>query len=613
MSETKLQHGVTRGVGAIVGPMLTRRTMLAGSLTAAAVGVSACGFGANDPEQGPGNEPGAGEMTDTLREARRPPNHLNPAFGGSGSPQGTILMSMMWEGLVRRDPADSANYLPGVAESWEASEDGLTYTFKLRETTWNNGDPLTANDFVWSYAYYYSPKLGEQENENPPAKNGSESRTKIKGLPAYYTGETDDFSTVGIEATDEQTLVFTMTEPDPEFINSLVSLLPLHQESVEANVQDFWMPEKLVCNGPYPLVEYAQNSGGKMELSDTYWDKDSYSIKTREIQFNSSGATGMMVSYNANEIDTFRVDGDPSALIAGRSDLEEQLVRGTLIQFKGLQLLASKNEVLRTKLKVRQALALAIDREALASVAPPDVAGPSWVPSDITGADQLPAIPFDPDRAKALLEEAGHAGGKDIPMLSILTYATMPMLEATAEMWGEHLGIKAEVAVREVGVYGDELNGNKAPEFTGFAFNYQAPSPFSILRYGAQPTPYWNRTSIPYDVEKEIFDITRGDRKGEFTPVEQLAKVEELTEANWTPEYKKFAEQNAAAVAALSDPERATELATQACITMQETYYWIPLLWAGYTFMIKPRIKGMIPTSYPDHIYGLKGVTLDPL
>ncbi|MFW6599036.1 ABC transporter substrate-binding protein [Propionibacteriaceae bacterium Y2011] len=612
MTTSKLPHQDPLGtLKAVAGPSVSRRAMLAGSLTVAAVGAAGCGFG-SAPGEGPGNE-GGGEGTTTLREARRPPNHLNPAFGGSGSPQGTILMAMMWEGLVRRDSEDSANYLPGVAESWEASEDGLTYTFKLRDTTWNNGDPLTAEDFVWSYSYYYSPKLTEQKNENAPAMTGTPARTKIKGLPAYFNGESDDFSTVGIEATDEKTLVFTLTEPDLGFIDSTVKTFPLHRESVEANVQDFWMPEKLVCNGPYPLTQYAQNAGATLELSDTYWDKDAFTITKREIQFNSSGATGMMVSYNANEIDTFRVDGDPSALVAGRPDLEEQLVRGTLIQFKGVQLLSSKNTLLRDNLNVRKALSLAIDRDALATVSPPDVAGPSFVPSDISGADAVPALEFDPDQAKALLADEGFPNGEGIPPISIITYATMPMLEAAAEMWTEHLGIKTSVAVLEVGVYGDQLYGNKPEDFFGFSFNYSAPSPYTMLQYGAQPAPLFNRASIPDDVERELFAITRGDRKNEMSAAETQAKVDELTRANWTPEYKKFADLNDEARAAFADPERAMELATQAAVALQETYYWIPMLWAGYAFMMKPRIKGLIPTSYADHIYDLRGVTLDPI
>src|SRR5690606_18775504 len=145
-----------------------------------------------------------------------------------------------------------------------------------------------------------------------------------------------------------------------------------------------------------------------LKVNPHHWESPSYAITTRELQFNSSGPTGMMVNYNSDEIDIFRADGDPSALIAGRPELEKELLAGALVQFKGLEVLPCKNPILQDKPKLREALSMAVDREALASVSPPDVAGPSWVPSGITGSDALPAIPFDVDAAKKLLAEAGH-------------------------------------------------------------------------------------------------------------------------------------------------------------------------------------------------------------
>src|SRR5690606_10998042 len=126
----------------------------------------------------------------------------------------------------------------------------------------------------------------------------------------------------------------------------------------------------------------------------------------------------------------------------------------------------------------------AIDREALAKVSPPDMAGPSWVPSGVAGAENLTAIPFDADKAKQLLSEAGYADGKGIPQLHILTYASMPALEAVASMWKEHLGIDTKVDVQEVGVYSNMLNGDVPEDWIGVSFNYQAPTPFNMMKYG---------------------------------------------------------------------------------------------------------------------------------
>lgn len=592
---------------------ITRRGILAVPLAAAAVSMAAsCGFGnTENPNQNPGQEPApGGESGSLLREAWRPVNHLNPAFGGGGSPDSTVIMFAMWEGLVIRDPQDSQNYLPGAAESWESSEDGTVWTFHLRDgAQWSNGDPLTANDFVWAASYFYSPKLGDQGDQNPVAFKATERDTSVVGLPDYFSGATEDFSTVGIEAEDDTTLVITLTGPDYRFLDSTVKLFPLHQASVEANPRDFWMPENFVGNGTYILESYNQNSSATLTVNPNHWDSPSYTIQTRELQFNSSGPTGMMVNYNADEIDIFRADGDPSALIAGRPELEEEMLAGTLVQFKGLEVLPCKNPILEDNPQLREALSMAVDREALASVSPPDVAGPSWVPSGITGSDTLPAIPFDVDGAKQLLSEAGFADGEGIPELSILTYETMPVLEAVASMWKENLGIDTKVLVQEVGVYSGMLGGDLPEDFVGYAFNYQAPTPFNMMRYGGHP--YFEDIFIPYDIKKQIYDIRSGKDKDKYSPAESVEKIRELLEENWIPEYQNYVSLMEKAQDAQADPDEAAALAGEAAVAFQEIHYWIPLLWAGYTFMVKPRIKGLTLTSYADNIYSMKGVTID--
>lgn len=589
------------------------------SLAAAAVSATACGFNnSTSPQKGNSSQPSSGGSggqhgsTDTFREAHRPVNHLNPAFGGGGSPQATLMAAMMWEGLVRRDPTNTANYLPGVADTWTASSDGLTHTFHLRDgSKWSNGEPLTADDFVWSYQYYYSPDLAKQSGgKYPVSHQGDPANTTIKGLTDYFSGESKDFAAVGIKATDKQTLVFTLAEPSYKFLDSTVrDSYPLYRKAVEAKPKDFWLAENFVGNGPYKLTQYKQNGNATLELNEHYWDTKGFTITKREIQFNSSGSTGMMVSYNADEIDLFRVDGDPTALIAGRKDLEKQLQHGAYVQFKGLSVMPSANALLQDSVKLRRALAMAVDREALATVSPPDIAGPSWVPSGIEGADQLPKIPFDPDKAKQLLADAGHPDGKGVPTLTILTYATMPVLEAVTSMWKEHLGIKANVAVKEVGVYSDMLHGNVPKDFVGFAFNYQAPSPFMMMRYGG--SPYFQDYAVPYETKKKMYDIQYGKDKSKYSASQQTQMLKDLMEENWLPDYKHFNDLVQKALGAQSDLKKAGQLATEAAKVFQETYLWMPLLWAGYTFMVKPHVQNLALTSYPDDMFTLKDVTFE--
>jgi ABC-type transport system substrate-binding protein len=614
---------------------LHRRTFLSASLAATALGAAACGFGGgssdSDDDGGAGNNqptgggqssggqssvgaPSAKDLTDTFREAHRPVNHLNPAFGGGGSPQSTLMLAMLREPLIRHNLTDTTKFEPGAAEKWEASEDGKTFTFHLRQDLkWSTGEPLTAQDFLWSCQYYYSPDLSKQDSQYSPTYNASPTSNFIVGLVDYYSGKTKDFSTVGIKAPDDHTIVITLTQPDYNFMTSMVrpGILPLQQKNVEANPKDFWLPEHFVGNGPYKLTQYKQNGTATLELNEHYWDAANFGIKKRTIQFNSGGPTAMMVSYNANEIDLFRVDGDPAALISGRNDIADQLKHGAYTQYKWVQVLPNKNPVLQENAKLRQAMAMALDRDALAKVSPPDTPAPSWVPSGITGYDKLPKIPYDVKQAKQLLEEAGFPGGKGLPKMTIITYEKMPVLEAVASMWKQNLGITTSVGVYEVGVYTDMLYGNMPDDFVGFGFNYHSSSPVSMMNYGAKYND-WDYY-VPFAVRKQLYELNHGKDKDKYTASQRTEKTREIILANMIPAYKPYYDLVTKVLENQADPDKATELATQAATAYQESYLIIPLLWAGYTFMVKPRVHNITLTSYPYEMYTMKGVTLDPV
>jgi ABC-type transport system substrate-binding protein len=620
---------------------IARRTFLSASLAAVAVGAAACGFGGGDDNSGDngdngnnnatgggstesgGTQPTGGQSsgggssdpsTTTFSEAWRPINDLNMAFNAGPSPDSTVMQCMLWEGLIRHDPTDSSKYLPGVAEKWEVSPDGKTYTFHLRDgLKWSNGDPLTADDFVWTWSYYYdSAALGKLGSKYPVAHSVKEADITLTGLYDYFTGKTTDFSTVGMKAPDPKTIVFTLNGASFKFFDGLVPVYPLHKKSVMANQLDYWMPGKIVCNGPYKLTAYKQNGNAIVEKNANYWDAASYSVTKRNIQFNASGSTGMMISYNSNEIDIFRVDGDPTALIAGRSDIADQLQHAALTQYKGVTVMPNKNPILRDNIKLRQALAMAIDRDALAKVSAPDVAAPSWVPSGIADSDKLPKIPYDVKAAQQLLSDAGFPGGKGVPKLQILTYDKMPVLEAVASMWKSNLGITTSVSVQEVGVYSSYERGDLPEDFVGFVFNYIAPRPFNMMIYGTQYT--FRVNTVPYDIWKQIYAIQYGSDKNKYTPADASAKVLQLTEDNFSPDYKNCNDLNTQAMQqdAAGQADAAAATAIKAATALQETYYYIPLLWSGYTFMVKPRIHNLVLTSYPYEIFSLKGVTLDP-
>jgi oligopeptide transport system substrate-binding protein len=164
------------------------------------------------------------------------------------------VLSALLEGLVSEDPVTLAP-APGVAESWKASDDGLTYTFKLRANArWTNGDPVTASDFIRSWRRALSPAL---------ASDYAYLLHIVDGAEAFNTGALTDFSQVGFSAPDAHTIVIRLAHPAAHFLSMLNNPVwfPVHMDTVErlgaadSRANPWARPENFVGNGPFKLRE----------------------------------------------------------------------------------------------------------------------------------------------------------------------------------------------------------------------------------------------------------------------------------------------------------------------------------------------------------------------
>lgn len=595
---------------------LPRRALLSGSLAAAAIGVTSCTFSSSDEPQAEGDKAKADSKSSQssqpskslkFRQMTRPIDHLDPAFNGSTVPDTAWLTAGLMEGLVLLDPKQGDKVLPGVAKKWDTSDDGLTYTFHLRdEAKWSNGDPVTADDFVWNWKRSLSPDTAkEQEND---LSFGGDIYQNVKGAPKFFAGKTKDFSTVGVKAKDKHTLEFTLIEPDPLFLPALArqNTRPLHPKTVEKHPKKWSDPKYWVSNGPYVLKKWRANSGCTAVRNDHYWDKDNYPIETWESVFNDGGDTAGMVKYNADEIEVFRVNGDPASILSEKK-VADQLHLAPMTQFNCLSLMNSENPVLESDIRIRQALSMAIDRDAIAKIAKPLKAATTLCPSGIPGYDKIDAATkFDPDKAKKLLADAGHAGGKGIPKINLLIYSKMPWIEAVGEMWHKHLGIKYKVDQVDVGVLSDKTNQVHPKDYVGFRYyHYGIKTP---TMYGYVNMLPGSANAMPTAACKKYWKI---DNDKELSGSQKKKKKEQLTRENWWSSYKKYADLVDKAKVAAADPDKSQELAIQAASALEKTYVHIPILWSGYTFMIKPSVKNLKITSYMDLLYNLKGVTVE--
>jgi oligopeptide transport system substrate-binding protein len=191
------------------------------------------------------------------------------------------IVGSLFEGLVVADMA-TLEPRPGVAERWEVSADGLTYTFHLRaNVTWSDGTPVTARDFEYGARRLLAPKFAASHAEN--------NLFFVRGARDYQAGKTKDFATVGVKVRDDRTLEITLERPTPFFLSALYLFFPVPQATVEKfaamdeRVNNWIRPGNLVGNGPFALKSWRQNQGLVLEHNPRYWDASN--VRLKEIHF----------------------------------------------------------------------------------------------------------------------------------------------------------------------------------------------------------------------------------------------------------------------------------------------------------------------------------------
>ncbi|HPO17500.1 MAG TPA: peptide ABC transporter substrate-binding protein, partial [Candidatus Hydrogenedentes bacterium] len=191
----------------------------------------------------------------------------------SGVPEQRVL-NALFEGLADLDP-QTLQPIPAVAESWTISEDKLVYTFTLRRNArWSNGDPFTANDFVYSWKRMLSPGL---------AAEYAYLLYCLKNGKLFNEGKITDFAQVGVKALDDYTLQVTLEHPTPYFLAMQVheAWFPVHQATIErfGKMDDrdtqWTRAGNFVGNGPFKLAEWWPNEVIRTVRSDSYWNKES--------------------------------------------------------------------------------------------------------------------------------------------------------------------------------------------------------------------------------------------------------------------------------------------------------------------------------------------------
>ena len=373
----------------------------------------------------------------------------------TGIPEHNIVSALL-EGLVSPDPKDLSPR-PGAAERWEISPDGTVYTFHLRKNgKWSNGEPLTARDFVETYKRILTPSLGSEYGYMLfPIKNAEE----------FSTGKLKDFSKVGVKALDDLTLQLTLHSSTPYFL----SLLACHYSSWPVPVPTIakygpvyergntWTrPGHHVGNGPFILDTWKVNQLIILKKNPYYWDAEH--VKLNAIYFhpieNNNSEERMFRTGLLHKTETL-----PSTKIeVYRKKWPEVLSIDAYLGTYFYRFNVTKPPL--DNVKLRRALAMAIDREAIVkSVAKGgQLPANNFTPPNTGGYTARARIPTDFAAAKKLLAEAGYPEGKGLPTLEILyntNEAHKSIAEAIQQMWKQNLGVEARLVNQEWKVYLD--------------------------------------------------------------------------------------------------------------------------------------------------------------
>ena len=381
------------------------------------------------------------------------PQYLDPHLANSVSAHNVIIALI--EGLVSEDPK-TLKPVPGVAEKWDISEDGLVYTFHLRKNAkWSNGDPVTAHDFVYSYKRILNPELASQY---------ASMLHGLKNARQYHEeGLSWDEAKVGATAIDDYTLQLTLENPTPYFLELLnhYSWFPAHPPTIEkfsafGKQGTAWTrPGNYVGNGPFTLSDHKVNSVIEVKKNPLYWDAQTVSLEgirfypiesadTEERAFHS-GFLHLTQTVSPDRIDFLKENH--SDLIHFESYLGTYFYRFNV------------EEPPFDDVRVRLAFNLATDRQAIVEKVTKGGQLPArcFTPPGTGGFSPESRFRFDPQKAKSLIQEyLTEKGLESLPKIE-LKYNTSEghkkVAEALQGMWKNHLGAEVQLLNMEWKVF----------------------------------------------------------------------------------------------------------------------------------------------------------------
>ena len=372
------------------------------------------------------------------------PQSLDPAIV-TGQLEGRICLAL-FEGLTTRDA--KGNVIPGMAQSWKLSPDGLVYTFHLRPgIKWSNGDPVTALDFLNSWERALNPVTGSEY---------SYQLYYLVNGEAYGTGKLTDFSQVGVKAPDDHTLVVTLSHPTAYFLEltSFQTLCPVHIPTIKKYGNQWTKPGNMVSNGPYMLKEWRLDDFILVEANPYYWRP--VAVHRIKVLPTDDPTTCFNLFYSHKSDLVLDTRSIPPPLVKDIRDKPyfhaNPYGATSFVRF-------NVGRKPFDDVRVRKALAMAIDKVDIVTkiTRAGEIPADTLVPPGSIGYIPPKGLPYNLTEARRLLAEAGYPNGQGFPSVKML-YAKRGASEQVAAevqaLWRRDLGISSiELRGQEWKVY----------------------------------------------------------------------------------------------------------------------------------------------------------------
>lgn len=485
-----------------------------------------------------------------LRLASPRPGSLDPALA-SDAPSLDLALAL-FEGLVAFDAAGEPY---GVqAERWQASADGKTYTFWLREgLRWSDGTPLTAADYVFAWRRNIAPAFGSP---------GASSLAIVANATLIQSGGAPA-NALGAAAPDDRTLVVNLEQPASHFLRlaATPALFPLPRHVIAAHGTTWTRPELLTGNGPFILAE-ATDAQLVLTPSGTYWGARPALERVEVRLFPDGSDAAQVAAYDSGEVDVVHhltADGPGGPLLADPARAAElRLFEEQSTVFVAVN---TRRPALKDP-RVRQALGMALDRQHLLRVLRlPGKPTSSLQPEGIAG--RAPALwpEEDPAAARALLAQAGYPDGQGFPELTFTfnVSATWRALgERLAARWRDTLGISVRIEGLELGAFlrwRAALDDRKGDLYRGGWTG----------EYG-DPASWYNAL---WDSRADPTQLNTGWRSGTYDALVRRAAAE-------------------------SDPAARAALYGDAEALLADEYPAIPLYQPGRRALVRPYVQGFV-------------------